>query len=106
MISKMFGSEEKILLLFSVIVTPNKQLKNMLLISTRCYSPIDPGEGGGGVETTPQVRWYTFINERGFYALIFGSKKEFASKFQDLLQSSHLSVNMANINCLIDPGIR
>ena len=35
----------------------------------------------GGLETTPQVRWYTFINEAGFYALIFGSKKEFALKF-------------------------
>lgn len=27
-----------------------------------------------GVETTPQVRWYTFINDPGFYELVFGSK--------------------------------
>ena len=34
-------------------------------------------------ETLGQVRWYTFINEPGFYALVFGSKLQTAKKFQD-----------------------
>ena len=42
-------------------------------------------EKRGGGETPPQVqqgRWYTFINEPGFYELVFSSKLEFAKKFR------------------------
>ena len=37
-----------------------------------------------GGETPPQVqgRWFTFINEPGFYELVFSSKLEFAKKFR------------------------
>ena len=39
-------------------------------------------------ETLGQVRWYTFINEPGFYALVFGSKLQTAKKFQDWVFST------------------
>ena len=41
-------------------------------------------------ETPGQVRWYTFINEHGFYALVFGSKLPTAKKFQDWVFSTVL----------------
>ena len=36
-----------------------------------------------GRETRAQVRWYTFIDEAGFYELIFDSKLKAAKKFRD-----------------------
>ena len=41
-------------------------------------------------ETPGQVCWYTFINEPGFYALVFGSKLPTAKKFQDWVFSTVL----------------
>ena len=43
-----------------------------------------PGEMPG------QVRWYTFINEPGVYALVFGSKLPTDKKFQDWIFSTVL----------------
>ena len=41
-------------------------------------------------ETPGQVRWYTFINEPAFYALVFGAKLPTAKKFQDWVFSTVL----------------
>ena len=46
-----------------------------------------PSKSVGGVKTTPQQndtrgKYCTFINEPGFYELVFGSKLEFAKKFR------------------------
>ena len=42
-----------------------------------------------GVDVSPpqvqQSRWYTFINEAGFYELVFSSKLEFAKRFRQWL---------------------
>ena len=53
-------------------------------------------------------KWCTFIDEAGFYELVFSSKLEAAknSVIGYSLQSSHQSVNMANKSCLIVPGIK
>ena len=63
--------------------TPPQQNNN----KGKCYPGKTPGQGrkAGGVVSTPQVqqgRWYTFINEPGFYELVFSSKLEFAKKFR------------------------
>ena len=58
-------------------------LGDMLIKSIKCPQT-SPGEMPG------QVRWYTFINEPGFYALVFGSKLPTAKKFQDWIFSTVL----------------
>ena len=42
------------------------------------------------VETTGQVRWYTFLNESGFYSLVLSSKLETAKKFKKWVTSQVL----------------
>ena len=42
------------------------------------YSPID----STGQQNDTREKYYTIINEPGFYELVFGSKLEFAKKFQ------------------------
>ena len=66
-----------------------------------------------GGKTPPQQndtrgKWCTFIDETGFYELVFSSNLEAAknSLIGYSLQSSHQSVNMANTSCLIVPGIK
>ena len=46
-------------------------------------------------------KYYTFINEPGFYELVFNSKLEVAKRFRQWVFS--ISVNMANINYFISP---
>ena len=58
-------------------------LKRHVSVENKIIQLIQPKRGGG--ETPPQVqqgRWYTFINEPGFYELVFSSKLEFAKKFR------------------------
>ena len=71
------------------------------------------GVGGGGGETPPEQndtrgKYYTLINEPGFYELVFNSKLEAAKNFRQWVFTTvlPLSVNMANTNYLIVPGIR
>ena len=60
-----------------------------------------------GVDVLPpqvqQGRWYTFINEPGFYELVFRSKLETAKIFVIgcFPKSFHLFVNMVTTNVLI-----
>ena len=61
------------------------------------------GPETGRQQNDTRGKYCTFINEPGFYELVFGSKLEFAKKFRQLF---HLFVNMANTKCLIVPGIR
>ena len=42
------------------------------------------------VKTTGQVRWYTFINESGFYSLVLSSKLKTAKKFKHWITSQVL----------------
>ena len=42
------------------------------------------------VKMTGQVRWYTFINESGFYSLVLSSKLETAKKFKHWVTSQVL----------------
>ena len=57
------------------------------------------------VKTTGQVRWYTFINESGFYSLVLSSKLETAKKFKHWVTSQvlHSSENMGRTNYLTIP---
>ena len=64
-------------------------------------------------ETRPQQndtrgKYHTFINEPGFYELVFNSKLEVTKRFRQWVFTTVLpsSVNMANTNFLIVPGIR
>ena len=70
----------------------------------------------GGVKTTPQQsdtrgKYYTILNEPGFYELVFGSKLEFAKKFRQwvfntVLPSIRKYTIQYNTKCLIVLGIR
>ena len=66
------------------------------------------GPGTGHKQNYTRGKYCTFINEPGFYELVFSSKLEFAKSSASgyLLQFFHLSVIMVNTNCLIAPGIR
>ena len=57
------------------------------------------------VKTTGQVRWYTFINESGFYFLVLSSKLETAKKIKHWVTSQvlHSSENMGITNYLTIP---
>ena len=57
------------------------------------------------VKTTGQVRWYTFINESGFYSLVLSSKLETAKKIKHWVTSQvlHSSENMGSTNYLTIP---
>ena len=57
-------------------------LKRHVSTENKMIHLIQPKSWGG--ETPPQVqgRWFTFINEPGFYELVFTSKLELAKKFR------------------------
>ena len=81
-------------------------LKQHVSVENKMIQFIRPNCWGG--ETPPQQndtrgKWCTFINEAGFYELVFSSKLEFAKRFR---QWVFTTVLMANTNYLIAPGIR
>ena len=66
--------------------TPGQQNNNKLKFSP-AKTAGQQTKSVGGVKTTPQQndtrgKYCTFINEPGFYELVFGSKLEFAKKFR------------------------
>ena len=59
------------------------------------------------VETPGQGRWCTFIDEVGFYELVFSSKLDAAKKFRDWVFTTVLpSIRKYGQYKLIVPGIR
>ena len=103
-----------------------RQQKNT---KVKCCRPETPPQQNEirGCETRPQPKsrggvsppqqnvtrgkYYTFINEPGFYELVFGSKLEFAKKFRQwvfntVLPSIRKYTIQYNTKCLIVLGIR
>ena len=65
----------------------SKENKMIHLIHPKSYPVVSTGQvQKAGVDVSPpqvqQGRWYTFIDEPGFYELVFSSKLEFAKRFR------------------------
>ena len=65
----------------------SKENKMIYLIQPKSWAVKTTGQvekAGVGVSPSQvqQSRWYTFINEPGFYELVFSSKLEFAKRFR------------------------
>ena len=95
----------------------SKNHKMIHLLYPKCCPVVWTGQQNTsiiGVDVLPpqqndtRGKYYTFINEAGFYELVFSSKLEAAknSVIGYSTRSSHQSVNMANANYLIVPEIK
>ena len=99
MISKMFGSEERMLLLFSVIVTLIKLLDGMFMKITRKAIPWFLRVRSDS-SILYQNLGFTLLLLAQNYRQLKNSKTGYSPRY------SHLSANKANTNCLIVPGIK
>ena len=103
MISRMFGSEKKDVAKILGYSDTDDALRRHVDKKYKMKCPqTSPGE------TPRQVCWYTFINEPGFTLLFLAQnyRQLKNSKIGYSPRYSHQSVNMANTNCLIVPGIK
>ena len=84
-VAKILGFKDSVNALKRHVSEENKMLYYVRLNSRGGKTP--PQQNSRGGETPPQQngtkgRYYTILNEAGFYELVFGSKMEFAKKFR------------------------
>ena len=66
----------------------SKENKMIHLVYTKCCADVWTGQQNVGVDVSPpqqndtRGKYYTFINEPGFYELVLSSKLEFAKRFR------------------------
>ena len=74
----------------------SKEKKKIHLIHPKCCLAKTPGQQNVGVDVSPpqqndtRGKYYTFINEPGFYELFFSSNLEFAKRFRQWVFSTVL----------------
>ena len=87
-VAKILGYKDSVNALKRHVSEENKMIRFIQVKSKGGETP--PQQKSKGGETPPQQndnrgKYYTIINEPGFYELVFGSKLEFAKKFRQWL---------------------